>query len=79
MLSTLLDHTQVTSRQASAFLTVPGLLAKGFSRGPARRFACFALLEVEFKQNMDQMNEMMESRGLPTELHVPWPIGSADD
>lgn len=25
---------------------------------------------VEFKQNMDQMNEMMESRGLPTELRV---------
>jgi len=25
---------------------------------------------VEFKQNMDSMNEMMESRGLPTELRV---------
>ena len=34
----------------------------------------FTLLEVEFKQNMDQMNEMMESRGLPTELRVPWLI-----
>jgi hypothetical protein len=27
---------------------------------------------------MDQMNEMMESRGLPTELRVPWLINPGE-